>query len=330
MPQFPLDTNTDQYQGYIRFQPIVTEYLDFGTLADGSVSPVVAVGEAVRSGLNKDDSVAEAERNGADAAALEDKINAFGAAGANKIKSIEVPKTTLGQSAGPAIQLYLPQAIQVNDTVDYENLPLGILGATAEAALNTDGKIMSALTTAAVDAGKTAIDIMTGAEGMSSRIAGLAAVRLANRSKTDAVRTLVGGATGVTVHPNSRALFKSVQLRSFAFSFKMIASSRAEAVEIQEIIKGFRTELYPEEILAAESSDIKAGYIYPNKFDITMTYKGSRVATKFLRSYLRNVTTTYNPSSMGWHLGGYPSEVDLTLNFSEPRTLSKKDIRDGF
>ena len=329
MPQFPLDTNTDQYQGYIRFQPIVTEYIDFGAVSDAGISPITAVGGLI-SRQSKEDSVAEAERNGADSKTLQDKINAFGETGTEKITAIEVPKTTLGATAGPAIQLYLPQAIQVNDTVDYENIPLGTLGATAEAALNTDGKIMSALGNAAVDAGKTAIDIMTGAQGMSDRIAGLAAVRLANIGKTDTLRTLVGGATGVTVHPNSRALFKSVHLRSFAFSFKMIASSQAEAIQIQEIIKGFRTELYPEEITASENSDIKAGYVYPNKFDITMTYKGSRVATKFLRSYLRSVTTTYNPSSMGWHLGGYPSEVDLTLNFSEPRTLSKQDIKEGF
>ena len=61
-----------------------------------------------------------------------------------------------------------------------------------------------------------------------------------------------------------------------------------------------------------------------------MTYNGKPVATKFLDSNLISVQTTYNPSSMGWHVDGKPSEVDLTLNFGEPRALSKRDIEDGF
>ena len=330
MPQFPLDTNTDQYQGYIRFQPIVTEYLDFGAVVGGGGS-VLSQGKDFFTGLfKKDDSVANAEAEGADAAGLADSVKAFGAGAVENVQAIEVPKTDLGQAAGAAIQLYLPQAIQVNDAVDYENIPLGIVGAVAESSLNSTGNLAAALGDAVKDAGKTAMDVAFGTSSMSDQLAGLAAVRLANRSSNDTVRGVVGNATGVAVHPNSRSLFKQVTLRSFAFSFKMIASSQAEAIQIQEIIKGFRTELYPEEIPASENSDVKAGYIYPNKFDITMTYKGSKVATKFLRSYLKSVSTTYNPSSMGWHLGGYPSEVDLTLNFSEPRTLAKKDIREGF
>ena len=65
MPQFPLDTNTDQYQGYIRFQPIVTEYLDFGAVVGGGGS-VLSQGKDFFTGLfKKDDSVANAEAEGA-------------------------------------------------------------------------------------------------------------------------------------------------------------------------------------------------------------------------------------------------------------------------
>jgi alkylated DNA repair dioxygenase AlkB len=61
-----------------------------------------------------------------------------------------------------------------------------------------------------------------------------------------------------------------------------------------------------------------------------MSYKGNRVGTKFLDSNLKAVNVVYNPSSMGWHADGKPSEVDLTLSFGEPRTLDAQDIRDGF
>ena len=46
--------------------------------------------------------------------------------------------------------------------------------------------------------------------------------------------------------------------------------------------------------------------------------------------YLRDVNTTYNPGSMGWHSDGKASEVDITLAFIEERTLNKQDILEGF
>ena len=85
--------------------------------------------------------------------------------------------------------------------------------------------------------------------------------------------------------------------------------------------------MYPQII---EDAGLPLGYYYPNKFRILLSYNGQRVATKFLDSNLKNVNVVYNPSSMGWHVNGKPSEVDLTLSFGEPRTLSKKDIQAGY
>ena len=55
-------------------------------------------------------------------------------------------------------------------------------------------------------------------------------------------------AGGVRLNPNTRSLFKSVALREFAFQFKFIAKSFAEAEEVKEIIQFFREEIYPEDI----------------------------------------------------------------------------------
>ena len=62
----------------------------------------------------------------------------------------------------------------------------------------------------------------------------------------DGTALAVKQASGVTLNPNTRSLFKSVALREFAFQFKFIAKSKKEADEVRKIIKFFRTELYPE------------------------------------------------------------------------------------
>ena len=46
--------------------------------------------------------------------------------------------------------------------------------------------------------------------------------------------------------------------------------------------------------------------------------------------YLRNVSTTINPTGGTFRRDGQPNEIDLTLSFVEYRTLNKKDIKDGF
>jgi hypothetical protein len=131
-------------------------------------------------------------------------------------------------------------------------------------------------------------------------------------------------------NPNTRALFKQVNLRSFQFTFKLIPENITDAENIPEIIKFFREEMYPEDVAIG---GLIAGYKFPKKFAITMTHPGTtfpKIADCFLESFMTN----YNPTN-GAFLStdgstGKPAEVDISMTFTEARTLSKKDIRDGF
>lgn len=315
MPQYPLDENTDQYPGKITFIPVAEKYVDLG----GTTQEVLSSGASAVSNF-----VETAAATGS--ADIGDPRQEAFRYGQRRSKSYSVPLTGYNSKASSPVTLYLPQAINVADVVNYETINLGIMGAGGLAAVQSGTGFLDAIYNEISKAGETTIDLALGRKKLSSEIAALTAVRLANKGP-ESLRGAVGSALGVAVNPNTRSLFKSVNLREFTFTFKMIASSAAEAQQIEDIIKIFRTELYPEDILAG---NVSVGYIYPNKFDIIMTYRGQRVATRFLRSYLRNVQTVYNPSSMGWHIDGKPSEVDLTISFSEPRTLSKKDIRAGY
>lgn len=311
--RYPLDENTDQYPGKIHFIPIVESYIDAAEVASEALIDTFT-------GI-------ESFTNGGGSGAGEPGSRTYGTT-APAPKSYSIPLTTYGQTASGPITLYLPMAINIADQVNYERINLGIIGANTLAALKSGKGIREALGSSVMEAGKSIFDFVSNRSGLGSQLAGLAAVRLAETVNNDTLRGVSRAAFGTAVNPNAKSLFNSVELRTFSFSFKMIASSAAEANAIENIIYTFRKEVYPREILGPQN--ISVGYIFPNKFRILMTYNGQPVATRFLDANLLSVQTTYNPSSMGWHIDGKPSEVDLTLNFGEPRALSKKDIEEGF
>ena len=93
--------------------------------------------------------------------------------------------------------------------------------------------------------------------------------------------------------------------------------------------------MYPEHINLTGNSNIPYGYKFPNLFKIAVQYDTSTNDINNFRSlpnmsiglsYLSNVTHNYNPGASVYHPDGRPSEIDLTLVFTEYRTLSKKDI----
>tara|TARA_R110000782_G_scaffold143626_4_gene236367 strand:+ start:1218 stop:2138 length:921 start_codon:yes stop_codon:yes gene_type:complete len=305
--QYPLD-NTEQYHGTITFLPIATEYIDLGKSAVDALSSTTPL------------QLKQFKNSGADFG-LQRATNAR----PNTKPAKYVVQKRQGKASGP-VTLYLPQGIQVSDAVEYENISLGTMGAVGSAALQNGSSIMGALTTAVKEAGKSGLDFIGG--NLTGDIAALGALRVAKKFG-DTGRGVVKSNLGVSVNPNSNSLFRSVQLRTFGFTFKMIASSEAEADMIEAIVKMFRTEIYPESI--EDPSGIASyGYKFPNKFRIVMKYNGKVLPIKFLDANLLNVSVVYNPSSMGWHADGKPSEVDLTLAFGEPTTLDKQQIRDGY
>lgn len=234
----------------------------------------------------------------------------------------------INQSA-PYVVLYLPQQINITDGANYEQADLGTIGALVADQMNKGVSALSAIESAVKNQISTMVDLLTTNPTIATNAARVAAVKVAGAVST------TGGNVASTVfraavNPNRRQLFRGVNIREFAFNFKMIANSAREAQEIDNIIKFFRTEMYPTSISIDNAGGTSIGYIFPNLFDITMSYNGNQVATKIAPSFLRNVDVVYNPSSMGFHVDGKASEVDLRLVFTEERTLDKSDIAQGF
>ena len=73
---------------------------------------------------------------------------------------------------------------------------------------------------------------------------------------------------------------------------------------------------------------IPLGYKFPNIFRLQFMWNGgvNEAIPQPLLSYLVDVSTTYNPSSMSFHEDGNPTEIDLTLRFQEYRAMSRQDV----
>lgn len=221
------------------------------------------------------------------------------------------------------ISLYLPQAINIQDAVAYDNnMQLGRIGAGVEEAVSggaSAGEVASGVGSAAAET----IRALTGGK-VSPEAATIISQNLAKRYGTEGAGAALQLATQMSLNPNTRTLFQSVPIRQFSFTFTLIATSAPESSAIENIIKAFRTEIYPESV---GSAGIDYAYRFPRRFLIKATYNNREwPGIKFLPCYLQNFQTVYNPNSMGFHKDGQWSEVQITMSFSESRALRKQDI----
>ena len=237
----------------------------------------------------------------------------------------------------PYVQLYLPTAFQLQDAVEFENFELGRVGAVAEK-LITDGVGLGSAAFNAASAGleafKNAPSALTKQLDISDPAAGLIGQSVAKKvglGKYGYGQELAGAVrsvTGTQFNPNTRALFKSVPLRSFNFNFVMVPTSKAEAEQAKRIVRHFREELYP---TGLDMAGINYGYKFPNRFVIETKYNDVTIAgLKFLPAYLTGVSTTYNTQGMGMHSDGNFSSTSITLNFTESKALMKQHIQADF
>jgi len=304
---YPLDRQ--RYLGIIIFTPIIGQPTE-NAISKATVATAIA---------QKIDSIA-------------DQVNSL-------INGSENAQTNLGSKPpvdyGESCALYLPQAIQIADGATYNNIDLNFIGGFAE---TMGPSVMNLDASGAIDQGKAIIDSLRSG-GNASALAKVAASSIAE-GVSEEVAGAIRSVTRVTANPNTRALFKAVQLRTFVFNFKMIPTSLEEANEIEKIVKFFRKELYPSEINLGRTS---VGYNFPNLFQIKMFYQATEkdnggnaqrvdkeVATKIKPCYLTNFNAVYNSSSMGMHSSGHFSEMEINMTFMEARALNKSDIEEGY
>jgi len=239
------------------------------------------------------------------------------------------------------VTLPLQRDLRFSDTAQYETANLGVLGGALEqgiqgrnafAGITQNNQLVQTASAIAASAVAKGVGEAAGAAIGATVARGPGAVLgvAALGGAFDGLSPAVRSATRIATAPNQRTLFQQVNIRSFAFTFKMIANNQREAEEIKSIVKFFRQELYPEKIPLGETG-VPLGYKFPNMFEIEIkSFDFERTpAFKIQRCYLRDVQTSFNPTATGMHDDGSFVEVDISLAFQEIVALDKAKVRDG-
>ena len=274
---------------------------------------------------------------GNDTSSLQNQAQAEKAMGRDKIVAPETPKglemivrsdteDMFGDLEDRQVSLFLPMNIQQieNVTVGPENL--GPVGGAVSAAIAGGSGSLVGIASSAFSAGLGGIgDMMAG--NVSDEFGSLLANRLVSKLNTSAGLG-VTNATRISVSPNTRSIFKQVNIREWSFTFQMIPTSEEESIEIENIIDFFRMEQLPVELGAG---GVSMAYRFPNLMTIDAHYiseDGTEIPiiTRFLPSYLQAVDVSYNTSGMSFYDNGKYHDATMSLKFIEYRPLNKHDI----
>ena len=224
------------------------------------------------------------------------------------------------------VSLYLPMNVQQMENVSVGPENLGPIGGAVQAAIAGGGSNIASILTTAVGAGISGIgDVMKG--NVSGEFGSLVANRLVSKLSSSAGLG-VSNATRISVSPNTRAMFKQVNIREWSFTFQMIPTSEEESILIENIIDFFRMEQLPVELGAG---GVSMAYRFPNLMTIDASYTTEEgevipIITRFLPSYLQSVDVTYNTTAMSFYENGKYHDATMSLKFIEYRPLNKHDI----
>jgi len=226
------------------------------------------------------------------------------------------------------VNMFVPISVTFNDGAQYDDAAsLGITGGAAISAMEAGGGVGDAILQGIKDG---AMSLIGAGDGRipSGELARVAATRLTQMAPIvpQGVKNAVSLTTQTALNPNTRPLFRNVNIRTFTFAFKMIPESKREAAVVERIVKHFRKNVYPD-VIPEGIDGFSVAYRFPKLFDISFDYGGKRMAIpKIEKCYLRNVAVTYNATSATFHEDGQPNEIDMTLTFVERKTLSRRDI----
>tara|TARA_S200002703_G_scaffold160069_1_gene176495 strand:- start:2830 stop:3996 length:1167 start_codon:yes stop_codon:yes gene_type:complete len=224
----------------------------------------------------------------------------------SKVFDITGKHLSFGLSVNPdklhavgSINLYLPQNLETNSSVDYETAALGGVGIAAVEASRQE----------ALDASSALGQLLPGA------IQDL--VSSGNR------RAAIGIATNRVTNNFSFQVFNSVLHRQFAYEFRMMAKDENESLVIKNICDKFLYFMLP----ARDNAGKIGMYEIPCQWNIEYQRKGERL--KFHQQpkncFLQSVDVGYGgDAGNSTYNDGAPMDVTLRLQFIEIEPLYRE------
>lgn len=360
--KFPIENQAD-YKAFIKFQPVITDppalgndVKKLGELVKNSTDKIMAVitDPFAAAGSQPAQNTVAAGRNSNlssdyEVAAFDQSIGGGGKWNslANSVGPVNhhgagnnLLQNSKKRNSQNSCVMYMPSSLNFQDGVNYSQADLGVFGAALEAGINNSGSVAGSLGSALGSSIKNVYDAMAGS--MSQDAARLMTTKLAGMAgKNGAIDGAVRGSLRTSPVANITMLFDKPNLREFSFTFKMQPVTEEEAKEVNNIVKFFRTELYPSTFNYDQGDvSIPFGYRFPNEFNISFHYglnretEESRYSTgnfiKLKPCYLKNFTTNFNATNSTFYKGGYFQETSISMTFQENELLDRADIEEGF
>ena len=138
----------------------------------------------------------------------------------------------------------------------------------------------------------------------------------------------VSAKTGVAPNPKREMIFKSVDFRTFSFTYTFFPRSEEEANNVDNIIKTFKFHMHP------EYKDTNSFlYLYPSEFDIH--YYTNDKENDYIHQHtscvLTEMAVNYTPNgNFTTFSNGMPSQISITLSFKELSAPTKETIAKPF
>jgi hypothetical protein len=135
---------------------------------------------------------------------------------------------------------------------------------------------------------------------------------------------IIGKATGQIFNNRREVTFVGVNPRSFVFEFQFSPKNTEECDTVRQIIQTFKYHAHP------ELADNNVFYIVPSEFDIAFYFNGKEntYINRISSCVLPSISILYTPGSSWATLSnGHPSQITITLQFTELETITKERIK---
>jgi hypothetical protein len=223
---------------------------------------------------------------------------------------------------GDSVTLYIPTNISVSDSLRYDSVSTGVVGAVMEKGVqNINGEDIAAIAfnNAEAIAGVAGLKIGSKAAGEIGAIAGVGGLA----SVVGNIKSEISKTRQRVMNPREFMLFRAPSIRQFGYNFTFIPKSVQEARSIPSIIRFFRQAAYP--TLHSRGID----YVFPDAFSITFGKTSSMIKVPEVVCVAVNVT--YNPNSVSFYrYDNMPVEITMQLSFQELKPIDQSLVAQGY
>ena len=224
-----------------------------------------------------------------------------------------------------SVQLYMPTNVTIGDSATYGTMDLGAIAGKAQQ-IYEEAKQDESLIGAAKSALSSVVSVA------SNNKMTLAQYALLEKKPDSMLAKLLTYNTRKVQNPHTTSTFDKINIRSFKFSFKLIAESETEAEAIKNIDVFFRTYMYPtvkDDGLFLEFPAIwQIKFIHKKGNDINKADLENKFLPKIHDCFLNAYSSSYNSEYNSFHEDGAPFSVSFDLDFTETKPYGKDDILD--